>query len=418
MSDINTSASDFRKSQWKMLFAVMFCYLFYYTGRQNFGWAIQGIELEFNVTKQHIGWAGAAMLWAYGIGQFINGNLADKYGARRMMVIGGLLSVLMNWATSFATTYWMIVLFWALNGFSQSLGWAPGSRLVSNWWGGRERGKAFGFYLFAAGCSSILIYLLSIVMLDIYELDWRWLFRLPVLLLLIGCAVFFYVVRNKPEDLGCPPLKDELGAKEGSAELETEETSYQRYNKVLKNKKFIFACISIGFQNTARYGLLVWVPLYYLGTSIKGSSNLWIALALPIGMALGTIFFGQLSDRVFKSNRSKPIALSMSMAAVVILMVYLVPKDNMVGGLILMFLAGFLVYGPQSCYWPLSPDLLGVKRSGTGVGVMNTFAYGFAGAGEPFIGYMADVTNQENIVFLVTAVMCALSALIILFVKR
>ena len=416
MNDINISASDFRRSQWKMLFAVMFCYLFYYTGRQNFGWAIQGIGLEFNVTKQQIGWAGAAMLWAYGIGQFINGNLADKYGAKRMMVIGGVLSVIMNWATSFATAYWMIVLFWALNGFSQSLGWAPGSRLVSNWWGGRERGKAFGFYLFAAGCSSILIYLLSIVMLDIYELDWRWLFRLPVLLLLIGCAVFYYVVRNKPEDLGYPPLKDELETEEDIVEVE--ETSLQRYKKVLKNKKFILACISIGFQNTARYGLLVWVPLYYLGTSIKGSSNLWIALALPIGMALGTIFFGQLSDRVFKSNRSKPIALSLGLAGLVILLVYLVPKDNIMGGLILMFLAGFLVYGPQSCYWPLSPDLLGVKRSGTGVGVMNTFAYGFAGAGEPFIGYMADVTGQENIVFMVTAIMCFCSALIIVFVRR
>ncbi|MCM4170688.1 MFS transporter [Arenibacter sp. TNZ] len=405
---------NFRKHQWKMLFAVMFCYLFYYTGRQNFGWAIQGISLEFNVTKQYIGWAGAAMLWAYGIGQFINGNLADKFGARRMMVIGGILSVIMNWATSFATAYWMIIVFWALNGFCQSLGWAPGSRLVANWWGGKERGKAFGFYVFAAGCSSILIYFLAIIMLDIYELDWRWLFRLPVLLLFLGCAVFYFVVRNKPEDLGFPAVQEDsklIGIKE-------DETSIERYKVVLLNKKFILACVSIGFQNMARYGLLVWVPLYYLGTKLNESTNLWIALALPIGMALGTIFFGQLSDRVFKSNRSKPIALSMGLAGLVILLVYLVPKENLLGGLMLMFAAGFLVYGPQSCYWPLSPDLLGVKRSGTGVGVMNTFAYGFAGAGEPFIGYLVDVGGEQNIVFVATAVMCFLSAIIILFVRR
>tara|TARA_R110002049_G_scaffold234073_1_gene407393 strand:- start:1387 stop:2631 length:1245 start_codon:yes stop_codon:yes gene_type:complete len=405
---------NFRKYQWRMLFAVMFCYLFSYTGRQNFGWAIQGISLEFNVTKQYIGWAGAAMLWAYGIGQFINGNLADKFGARRMMVIGGILSVVMNWATSFATAYWMIIIFWALNGFCQSLGWAPGSRLVANWWGGKERGKAFGFYVFAAGCSSILIYLLAIIMLDIYELDWRWLFRLPVLLLFLGCTVFYFVVRNKPEDLGFPAVQEDsklIGIKE-------DETSIERYKVVLLNKKFILACVSIGFQNMARYGLLVWVPLYYLGTKLNESTNLWIALALPIGMALGTIFFGQLSDRVFKSNRSKPIALSMGLAGLVILLVYLVPKENLLGGLMLMFAAGFLVYGPQSCYWPLSPDLLGVKRSGTGVGVMNTFAYGFAGAGEPFIGYLLDVGGEQNIVFVATAVMCFLSAIIILFVRR
>ncbi len=417
MNPLDTNKSEFRKAQWRMLFTVMFCYLFFYTGRQNFGWAIQGIEFEFNVTKQYIGWAGAAMLWAYGIGQFINGNLADKYGARRMMVLGGLLSVVMNWATSFATTYWMIVVFWALNGFSQSLGWAPGSRLVSNWWGGKERGKAFGFYVFAAGCSSVLIYLLSIVMLDMYELDWRWLFRLPVLLLLIGCLFFYYMARDKPEDLGFSNLENEATSLDIKKE-ERRESSIERYKKVLKNKKFILACMSIGFQNMARYGLLVWVPLYYLGTNIKESSNLWIALALPIGMALGTIFFGQLSDRVFKSNRSKPIALSLGLAGLVILLVYIVPKENILGGLLLMFLSGFLVYGPQSCYWPLSPDLLGVKRSGTGVGVMNTFAYGFAGIGEPFIGYMSDVTGQENTVFIVTSVMCFFSAFIILFVRR
>lgn len=397
-----------------MLLAVMFCYLFFYTGRQNFGWAIMGIGDEFNVSKQDIGWIGAGMLWAYGMGQFINGNLADKFGARRMMVLGGLLSFIMNWATSFSSSYVMVLIFWTLNGFCQSLGWAPGSRLVSNWWGSHERGKAFGFYVFAAGCSSILIYLLSIVMLDVYEFDWRWLFRLPVLLLLLGCTVFYITVRDKPEDRGFPALEEE-----GNEKVDKEEEGFlQRYLVVLKNKKFVLACLSIGFQNMARYGLLVWVPLYYLGTKINDSSNTWIALALPVGMALGTVFFGQLSDRYFKSNRSKPIALSMTLAGLVVLLVYLVPKDNIMGGLILMFLSGFLVYGPQSCYWPLSPDLLGIKRSGTGVGVMNTFAYAFAGAGEPFIGYMADITGQENIVFVVTAVVCLLSAAIILLVKR
>ena len=374
------------------------------------------MEAEFGISKEDIGWISAGMLWAYGIGQFINGNLADKFGARRMMALGGLLSFIMNWATSFATSYLMVLVFWTLNGFCQSLGWAPGSRLLANWWSAKERGKAFGFYVFAAACSSILIYLLSIVLLNVYELDWRWIFRLPVLLLLLGCAVFYIVVRDKPEDSGFPPLHEE---KTNSIALDqTNEGSFDRYLAVLKNKKFLLACLSIGFQNTARYGLLVWVPLYYLGTKIKDSSNLWIALALPIGMALGTIFFGQLSDRLFKSNRSKPIAISMALAGLVVLLVFIVPKENIYGGLILLFLAGFLVYGPQSCYWPLSPDLLGVKRSGTGVGVMNTFAYGFAGAGEPFIGYMVDRTGQESTVFTVTAVFCFLSAIIILFVRR
>jgi hypothetical protein len=34
-----------------MLLAAMFCYLFCYTGRQTFGFAILGIQAKFGVTK-------------------------------------------------------------------------------------------------------------------------------------------------------------------------------------------------------------------------------------------------------------------------------------------------------------------------------------------------------------------------------
>ncbi len=108
----------------------------------------------------------------------------------------------------------------------------------------------------------------------------------------------------------------------------------------------------------------------------------------------------------------------MALAGIAVLLVYVIPQNLVFGGLLLLFFAGFFVYGPQACFWPLSPDLLGVNRSGTGVGVMNTFAYAFAGGGEPLIGYLVDQTGQENIVFVLTAFICFLSALMVLFVRR
>src|SRR6218665_3030674 len=66
------------------LFAGVLCYLLFYTGRQTFGFAIPGIQKEFGLSKEMLGWVSSAMLWAYAIGQAINGNLADKYGGRRI----------------------------------------------------------------------------------------------------------------------------------------------------------------------------------------------------------------------------------------------------------------------------------------------------------------------------------------------
>ena len=82
----------------------MCCYLFYYTGRQTFGFAIPGIEEELGVSKETLGWVSAAMLWSYAIGQSINGNLGDKFGGRRMMSLGAVLSSCLNWLVSFASS--------------------------------------------------------------------------------------------------------------------------------------------------------------------------------------------------------------------------------------------------------------------------------------------------------------------------
>lgn len=406
--------SSFRREQWKMLLATMFCYLFFYTGRHNFGWANKGIADEFGLSNETMGWMGATLLITYAIGQAINGNLGDRYGARILVTLGAVLSVLMNYATSLSTTVIMVFVFWGLNGYVQSLAWAPGSRLISNWWGQNERGKAFGFYVFAAGSSSILTFLLSILIVR-EDMSWRWLMRLPVTLLLISGIIYYIIARNKPSDKGFKDIHDtpDYGNNKSGENWKT------RYREVLSNGKFIRASLAIGFQSMARYGLLFWVPLHYLGADWKDNPDyLWITLLLPMGMAIGALTLGNVSDIIFKGNRSKPIAISMTLAAIVSLMVYFTQVNNLFLGFILLFLAGFFVYGPQASFWPLSPDLLGVKRAGTGVGIMNASAYMFAAAGGPILGRTIDITNDSSIIFLVISGICLVCVIIILTVKR
>jgi MFS transporter, OPA family, glycerol-3-phosphate transporter len=127
-------ARALHRAQWRMLFALMFVYLFYYTGRQNFGWALSSMQADLGLTMSQLGWISFAGLMTYGVGQFINGNLGDRFGGRTMMTLGGLLSTALNWLTSFGTSFWSTAAPWAANGYAQSMGWAPGSRMLSNWW--------------------------------------------------------------------------------------------------------------------------------------------------------------------------------------------------------------------------------------------------------------------------------------------
>lgn len=402
----------------------MFCYLFFYTGRQTFGFAIPGIEQELGISKSTLGWASAILLWTYAIGQSINGNLGDRFGGRRMMSLGAVLSCGLNWMVSFGTGFASLTIPWALNGYAQSMGWAPGSRVLSSWWPQSERGKTYGAYVFAAGCASVLAFATSTLILE-FELNWRWIFRLPVLLLLLGGVVYYIVVRDCPEELGFPPLPDDRevelsesnDASQSTDERNSGESSWQRYRYVLSNPRFLIASLSIGFQSMARYGLLIWVPVHFLGEDWKNSETKWMTLALPIGMALGAIASGWLSDRIFHSNRSRVIGLFLFLASTCSLAMYLLPRDHWLG-VPMLLLTGFFAYGPQSAFWALCPDLLGRERAGTGTGVMNTFAYVFAGLGEPLIGWIIESNGQTSLVFGVVAAACLIGAAISPFIRR
>ncbi|WP_072690537.1 MFS transporter [Rhodococcus marinonascens] len=425
----------FRKLQWRMLVATMFCYAFFYTGRQTFGFAIPGIEAELGLSKEVLGGISGLLLWTYAIGQIINGNIVDKIGGRRVMAAGTVLSTILNWVTSFAIGPLSLGAAWAANGYAQAMGWTAGGRVISNWWPPSERGRSFGFYTFAGGVASVIAYLTSTIIVDVLHLDWEWIFRIPVLLMLVGGIVFFLVSRESPESAKIIPPKhftEELAFEHAVTKSDTrepdttegppaEESSLSRYTHVLSNPRIWSTGIAIGFLNAARYGLLTWVPVYFLtatgGQDDGAVSPIWTSVALPTGMAVGALANGEISDRVFGSRRDRPIILFTVIGAAASITMYAAPL-GLTTGMIVLFLTGFFVYGPQSSFWALTVDISGTKVAGTAIGVVNFFAYLFAGAAAPITGYVMDVTGKTSYIFPIVAACCLMSALATLTIRH
>lgn len=93
-------------------------------------------------------------------------------------------------------------------------------------------------------------------------------------------------------------------------------------------------------------------------------------------------------------------------------------------GVPVLFLTGFFAYGPQSTFWALAADLMGRKRTGTAVGVMNFFAYLMAGLCEPLIGWMIQSNplgqpgiENPGLVFPIVGGLSACSAAISWFIR-
>jgi MFS transporter, OPA family, glycerol-3-phosphate transporter len=406
----------FRRMQWRMLLVTMFCYLFFYTGRQNFGFFAKAMQEDLHLSAAAIGSISAGLLLAYGIGQSVNGGLADRFGPRNLVTLGAFLSVALNWITSFGTSYVGIIAPWAANGYAQSFGWAPSCRLTSNWWSGEERGRAFGLLLLAAGFSSVLTFALCIVVLQ--HFTWQWTLRLPPLALAAGGLAFWLIARNDPSEVGFSSLPDD--SKQLRAEEAVEETTADRYRYVLKSRPFQLASLSIGCESIARYGLTYWVPIHFLGPNWRANpaGAAMVTLGLPIGMAMGAFLAGYLTDRFFSRNPTDLIAILLSFAAVASGLLAVAPSSEKLIGFVLLAAAGFFVYGPQASYWALCPALAGRQRAGTAVGVMNASAYGFAAVGEIAIGYMVDWTGTTTCLFYFVPAVCIAGAILALLARK
>lgn len=394
-----------------MLLATSASYVVYYTGRQNLGWAIPGLRIELGLSATEIGWISGAGLILYGAGQLVSGHIADRAGGRRLVALGAVTSCFLNWLTSFGVGFWSLAIPWALNGYAQSLGFAPASRLIAAWWAPRERGWAFGVFNFAAGFSSVITF--GTAALVLAWLSWRWVLRLPVLLLLVGAAVVWLFARDRPEELGLPPRAEdeEPGprSRQGNPAGEVTASLGARLRGAFGNRAFLFASLGFGFANWARLGLLVWVPSHLLDNGGAASAGItWIPLALPVGMALGALVGGDAVDRYFGGNHPRLIVLSLVLAAGATLGLLAAPPDGR--SLVLLFAAGFLVFGPFPSFTILGAEFLGPRSVGAGVGFMNAVGYGTAALGDVVMGAVIDASGRTGAVFAVATTACVLGA--------
>src|SRR6185312_10308896 len=77
---------------------------------------------------------------------FLFGPLADRFGARIVLLAGLSLSVIAAAANGFAATATTFLVFAALQGFAQSTGWTGNLKIMGAWFSFRERGRVLGWW--------------------------------------------------------------------------------------------------------------------------------------------------------------------------------------------------------------------------------------------------------------------------------
>ena len=101
-------------------------YAAFYFGRVNLSIVMPVLLATYgDLSLYSVGWVASGFLGAYAIGQFVHGQLSEKYNPVMYLTIGLLGSAVINLALGFSAGFFFILLIGEIiDGGFQSMGWS------------------------------------------------------------------------------------------------------------------------------------------------------------------------------------------------------------------------------------------------------------------------------------------------------
>jgi OPA family sugar phosphate sensor protein UhpC-like MFS transporter len=419
-----TRNPTYERWRWQIFSVTWLAYAGFYLTRKAFSVAKNELKKPeiMGMTRDQMSWIDGGNSIAYALGQFLFGTLGDKLGTRAIVLAGMLGSVMVALATGFSNSVLLIGVFFAIQGLCQSSGWAPLAKNVGEFFSQRERGSIMGFWctnyaLGGFGASVLAGYAAQ-------KFGWRYAFFVPAVALFAIWVLFLLFQRNRPEDVGLPPVEQYHG--ESEAVLDPKETpalepegSWKVVTEVLQNKMVWLLAVVYFLVKPTRYLLLYWSPVYVndllgTGTASSGFLGSLFDLAGPVGTLTG----GFISDKIFKSKRMPMCVIALFFLAVFMAAFRFLPPTKVAIGAGL-FVIGFLIYIPDSLVAGAAAIDFGTKKgASTASGLINGLGSLGQIIGVTLPGWAGKVLGKGhdiwNPIFLWLGVALALAGLLLL----
>jgi sugar phosphate permease len=362
------SALELTRAQMRTLFVVWVTYGAFYFCRVNIGPARTEIERALSIGTVEMGFVLGSLKIGYAIGQAVNGQLAERFGPKRILLMGMLgsaaacllfagaapvaaalgpvlpslaggvsrLVALFSPGASVAPMAALLLVLWFTNGYFQAGGWPPSVKIMSSWFTPAQRGRMMGVIGTSYQLGSALTIVASGALVTAFGNDYRAAFWVPALFLLVACAHARVRLSERPEG--------EVVAREVRERVPMRETIRLT---VTNGRIWVLASALFGLD-IVRYGFLDWAPGHL--KAAHGSGVLVSALKVavfPLAGALGALASGWASDRWFQSRRAPAIAAALAMVGALTLAYDRItplgagPTVACLGGI------GFCLYGAQ-----------------------------------------------------------------------
>jgi MFS family permease len=352
--------------------------VFNYADRQAIFSVFPRLQAEMHLSDVRLGVVGGAFMWVYAAVLPFAGVVADRAN-RKALILGGLLFwSAVTLATGWATEYWHLVLFRALEGLGEAFYYPASMSLLSDYHGKATRSRAMGLHQSSVYVGTVLGGGVAGYCGDRY--GWRSGFYLFGGLGVALAAVLVFCLREPTRGAadGDPIEKDEGGRMKD--ESDWSDSSFNLHPSSFP-MVLVLTAVFVG-ANFVAVIFLTWMPSYLnrefnMSLTLAGlNATLWLQAASVAGVLCG----GWLADRWARRRRGgRPLVQSVSLlvgAPVVFLTGWTRDVNVLVAAM-----AGFGFFKGlyDANIWASLYDVVPARRRATAQGLMN--AVGWLGAG-------------------------------------
>jgi MFS transporter, ACS family, glucarate transporter len=380
--------------------------------------AAERIMPELSLSQMQIGWLQWAFVLGYTPPQILAGHVGQRFGARRTLIVAGLLAVAATIATPLAPVVLIggalfagLFLSQLTLGIAQAPTFPVAAGVVRVWlparrWAFANGIQSMGLQLGAAATPPVIVLLMQ-------SFGWqRALFwtSFPALGLIL---VWAWYGRNTPQEHPSVSAAELAELNNADDAPSPTDRSFKAAFKLLIGRDVLLLTVSYMGMNYVYYLLSNWSFLYlvqerHLGVLESG----WLATLPPLGAALGAGLGGGLVDLLCAryglrwGYRLVPLVALPMVAA---LLVYAVFAAGALLAIITMTMCYGIVELNEGAYWAATMRVAG-KNTMTATGLLNTGGALGGLIGIPIVAYLSG-HHAWNAAFLFGACCAVISAI-------
>ena len=262
------------KKKFSQGFVFLLCYISYvaiYAARLNLSMASPDMISGGMLTEIQYGFIGSVFFVTYACGRLLNGVIGDHIAPWVMVAVGLLFTGISNLLIGAIPNYVIILIFWAINAYAQSMLWSSLLRCMTGLYGKEMANKKVPVLVSSVSVGNIAGIILSTWMVDSFGV--RWAFLLPGMLTVMLGFVTIYVLRTVPE--GPKPEKQSFPVAE-----------------FFRNQQIRGILLPAMFHGVIKDNIGGWMALYFVTRyAIDLKSSAWFVLLIPAVGMVGRLFY-------------------------------------------------------------------------------------------------------------------------------